>query len=123
MGQPDETRIDDLSTSVERMAQKMRQMVTIGSQRAPDPVRVKEAGASGNDNSVADLEAQVDDLSNLILPYKELMEKQLRLKTLREQARDRMLEDERLYSEKELKEIKKLYHQGEWESDEKPSRN
>ena len=113
------TRIDDLSNSVERMAQMMRQMVTIGSLRAPDPVRAKDKGASGNDHDVADLEAQVDDLSNLILPYKELMEKQLHLKTLKEQARERMLEDTHIYSEKERKEIRKLYRRGEWESDEK----
>jgi hypothetical protein len=104
-----DARLDELSDAVGRMTHVVRQVATVSSMRADDDSMlepIQRPRARAQDGS---LEAQVDELSELILPYKDLMDRELRRRDMRAAARERMEADRERYSEEELDEMRELY--------------
>jgi hypothetical protein len=106
--------IAELNSAVGRMTQVVRQVVTVSSMRSDEDSPFEEVErprrrARSGDGSVED---QVDELSEMIQPYRELMEHELQRKKQRDAARAQRDADEERFSEEELEEINELYRGG-----------
>jgi len=103
----------ELADAVERMTQLVRRLMTISAMRADEeqPLAGEDRSRSRRDPP-GSLEEQVDDLSGMILPYREMMDQALRRKELREAAHAAAEEDRERYSREELAEIRELYRGG-----------
>ena len=115
--------LEELSVSVGRMSQVVRQVVTLSALRADDAEGFAEVAERPRPRAAADgdLGAQVDELSNLILPYKDLMDRELKRREQRAAARARADLDDERYSEEEIEEMRELYRggRGGWGSEER----
>jgi len=108
------TELGELSDAVGRMSQMVRQVVTLSSMRGDDDAGLdpRERPRVRSNAPEGSVEAQIDELNDLILPYKDMMDQELRRKELRAAARERMEADRERYSEEELEEMRELYRGG-----------
>ncbi|MBW2278678.1 MAG: hypothetical protein JRF63_14400 [Deltaproteobacteria bacterium] len=115
------TELAELSDAVGRMSQVVRQVVTLSSLRADEDTPLEQVERPRVRATDGSLEAQVDELNDLISPYKELMDRELRRKEQRAAARARADLDKERFGEEELDEINELYRggRGRWGSEER----
>jgi hypothetical protein len=110
-------RIDEVSLAATRLSQTLRQVATLSSLRAQDEQPAGDTGRVRGHGKPGSLEQQVDELSDRILPYRELMDQELRARELREAARRRIEADRERYSEEELADMRRLYRSGRGRGD------
>ena len=114
--------LDKLSETVKQMSQVVRQVIAINSMRNGDEDMFEDTKPLPDRQRAGDgsLEEQVDDLTDLIRPYRELMDQQMRRREMRAAARKRSDADKERYSQEELDEMRELYRgsRGRWGSPE-----